>query len=289
MPVENVPVDPNAMQEELDKTNSKGKSEASGTPIYLLKKGITQLRVMPPLPGQQKFFREFREHAWSPGGKFRRDPCPSNLGAPCPVCDEGKRLYQSRDPESAKKSKNFRPRRQFIMNAVVLADPEGPQATRGVQVVRFGVKTKDQLVRLDRDFAGGWGDMTDLDKGFDVRIEKVGETMETTEYFVHPVPHKGPFSQVLQAIGVDFSQFNSSNLDELVPPTSYEQLQALLKEDFVPGFSNEPTVAETAPDTPEPAAAAPAVEAPAPAPAPAQHTVVVAPTVPTPFTTDEEN
>jgi hypothetical protein len=297
MPIENVPVDRDAIREEFERDSGDRKSDsgASGTPIYLLKKGITQCRIMPPLPGKKTWFREFREHPWSPGGKFRRDPCPTNVGAPCPVCDEGKRLYQSQNPEDVERAKKLRPRRQFILNAVILSDPEGSQAKNGVQVVRFGVKVKRQLVRYDWDFDGGWGNMTDLLQGFDVRIEKVGDTMETTEYFVHGVPRKTNIAEVLAAQGVDFNTFTSNDLDAIAPPTSFEQLQALLKEDFVPGFSAEPTVTEPpsgpaqAPEMPVAPPNVPQTQGtPPPATPNPVATPVVAPNVPPPFTTEEK-
>lgn len=292
MPIQNVPVDDQAMQEELEK-DSGIKTTQQGA-IYVLKKGITQLRVMPPLPGQKKFFREFREHPWNPGGRFRRDTCPTNLGAPCPVCDEGKRLFQTSDPDSVIRSKKLRPRRQFILNAVILADPDGAGAKSGVQVMRFGVKVKRQLVRYDRDFDGSWGGMTDLQTGFDVRIEKTGDTMETTEYFVHGVPKRTDIGQALSAQGIDFSKFESHDLDLVAPPPTHAELEALLKEDFVPGFDNSPTISEGTPTPVEPDApvtseveAAPGIveqaeisrefEAP-----------VAAPGVPPPFTTEEK-
>lgn len=292
MPIQNVPVDDQAMQEELEK-DSGIKTTQQGA-IYVLKKGITQLRVMPPMPGQKKFFREFREHPWNPGGRFRRDTCPTNLGAPCPVCDEGKRLFQTSDPDSVIRSKKLRPRRQFILNAVILADPDGAGAKSGVQVMRFGVKVKRQLVRYDRDFDGSWGGMTDLQTGFDVRIEKTGDTMETTEYFVHGVPKRTDIGQALSAQGIDFSKFESHDLDLVAPPPTHAELEALLKEDFVPGFDNSPTISEGTPTPVEPDApvtseveAAPGIveqaeisrefEAP-----------VAAPGVPPPFTTEEK-
>lgn len=286
MPIQNVPVDEKAMQDELDR-DSGAKTSSDGA-IYVLKKGITQLRIMPPMPGQKKFFREFREHPWNPGGRFRRDTCPTNLGAPCPVCDEGKRLFQTSDPDSVIKSKKLRPRRQFILNAVVLADPEGAPAKLGVQVVRFGVKVKRQLVRYDRDFDGHWGGMTDLKTGFDVRIEKTGDTMETTEYFVHGVPKRTDIEQALTAQGIDFSKFDSHDLDLVAPPPTHAELEALLKEDFVPGFDNSPTIAEGTPTPVEPdeAQASPSPEAQAMVEA--IQGVVAAPDVPPPFTTEEK-
>jgi hypothetical protein len=284
MPIQNVPVDDQAMQEELER-DSGVKTTQQGA-IYVLKKGITQLRVMPPMPGQQKFFREFREHPWNPGGRFRRDTCPTNLGDVCPVCDEGKRLFQTTETDSVAKSKKLRPRRQFILNAIILADPEGAPANRGVQVVRFGVKVKRQLVRYDRDHAGGWGGMTDLLTGFDVRIEKTGDTMETTEYFVHGVPTRTDIGQALAAQGIDFSKFDSYDLDLIAPPPTHAELTALLKEDFVPGFDNAPTIAAGT-GTAVPVAQ----EAPVNAvvdPTPTGAAPVVAPDVPPPFTTEEK-
>lgn len=292
MPIQNVPVDDQAMQEELER-DSGVRTTTEGA-IYVLKKGITQLRVMPPLPGQKKFFREFREHPWNPGGRFRRDTCPTNLGLPCPVCDEGKKLFQTNDPDSVIRSKKLRPRRQFILNAVILADPDGAGAKSGVQVMRFGVKVKRQLVRYDRDFDGSWGGMTDLQTGFDVRIEKTGDTMETTEYFVHGVPKRTDIGQALAAQGIDFSKFDSHDLDLVAPPPTHAELEALLKEDFVPGFDNSPTIAEgtgnptpvepDAPVTSEVASPSPEAQAMVEA----IQGVVAAPDVPPPFTTEEK-
>jgi hypothetical protein len=126
--------------------------------------------------------------------------------------------------------------------------------------------------------------MTDLLTGFDVRIEKTGDTMETTEYFVHGVPTRTDIGQALAAQGIDFTKFDSQDLDLVAPPPTHAELTALLKEDFVPGFDNAPTIAAGTPTPVEPDAPVTSVVEPTQAEA----APVVAPDVPPPFTTEEK-
>jgi hypothetical protein len=189
------------------------------------------------------------------------------------------------------------------MNAIILSDPENKGVEMGVQVLQTGVKVKEALVYLDYDFAGGWGDMTSLKNGFDVRIERRGDRMENTEYLTNGVPMRTDIEAVLSAQGVDCSSLTLFNLDEVLEVPDEKAMASMITGDYVPGFPTSATPVEvptvTAPQGQAPVMAGPPAGGPAAGPGPAVPTpppptdavgVVVepqtnAPEVPAPFPT----
>jgi len=111
----------------------------------------------------------------------------------------------------------------------------------------IGKMVQKALIRLDRDFTGGWGDMTSLEKGFDVRIERTGSTMMDTQYLTQGVPTRTNIVEVLQSNGRDINSFVVHNLDEVLECPTDERLTSILNDDFVPGFPSVPTVEVTPP------------------------------------------
>lgn len=290
--------DRNFIQDEYAKDSSKGKESSDSFSIYKLKGGLTQARVLPPYGNSKSWFKEIKIH-YLPGVR-RPVVCLSVFGLPCPLCDEGRRLFHTKDEANVEKSKRFRPRTQFLMNAIILSDPENKGVEMGVQVLQTGVKVKEALVYLDYDFAGGWGDMTSLKNGFDVRIERRGDRMENTEYLTNGVPMRTDIEAVLSAQGVDCNSLTLFNLDEVFEAPDEKVMASMITGDYVPGFPTSaapvevPTV--TAPQAQAPAAAGPPAGGPArgPGPTPPPPTdavgVVVepqtnAPEVPAPFPT----
>ncbi len=245
-------VDEEALRKEHDRDNSQEEKTDEGVRTYTFQKGITQIRILPQKKSATKkpWFKTVYEHYIAVNGKNRQTYCPSTWDEECPICEEGKNLYQSQEPENLEKSKELRPGRKFIANVLVLSDPgEKTSAKDGVQVLKMGVTVKKALLNLDRDFTGGWGNITDLKEGNDIRITRSGDTMQTTSYGCVGVPKQTNILETLNAQGVDPGTLTVYDLDDVLRKPEHDRLVAMLKDDFVPHF---PSAAPTeVPDIPE--------------------------------------
>lgn len=236
-------------QERIEQEYAKSQNNSSGfdgsVDLYNFRKGITQIRVLPPLKGKDHWKKEIFEHYIPVGGKKPRVTCLSMFNEDCPVCDEGKRLHNTNDPDNLDRAKDLQPKRKYIANALVLSSPDGStNATSGVQVIKFGAKVEEPLSQLDWDFQGGWGNMTDIEKGFDVRINRTGETMNTTVYTVQGVPNKTSVAEACAAQGVNPDSLQLYDLDTCLDHPSRNKLISMLKDDYVPGFPSSPEPVE---------------------------------------------
>ena len=236
-------------QKEFEKNkNGNDSKKEDGPDIFLIQKGVTQLRVIPTWKQGATWFREVFEHyIKSSGGNTLYTVCPSTFNRSCLICEEGKKLHSSREEEDVARSSSLRPTRKFLINAFIVSGPKGEGLDGGVRPVKIGTMVKKALISLDRDFTGGWGDMTSLEKGFDVRIERTGETMTDTQYFTLGVPQRTNIIEVLKSNGKDISSFAVNNLDEFLECPTDETLTHILNDDFVPGFPSVATVEVTPP------------------------------------------
>lgn len=253
------------MRQEFEKHQNNGDRANDGVQLFTFRKGITQIRILPPTKNKDHWMKEIREHYVPVGGKRPRVTCLGVFGERCPVCEEGKRLYNSDDPDDLQRSKDLQPKKQYIANALVLSSPDGKtNAASGVQVIKFGVKIEEQLAHLDYDFPGGWGNMTDLDKGFDVRVNRTGDRMENTAYMVQGVPNKTSVAETCAAQGVDADSLVLHDLDTCLDHAPAGKLTAMLKDDYVPGYTSSPEPVEVPTEVP----VQPPVQQPSPTVAP---------------------
>ena len=131
--------------------------------------GRSTIRILPPVGTMDFFFKEVGVHRLG----NQRFYCPAictDGEDPCPICEVNEELWQSGEKETASR---FRVQRRFWMNVVVRGkEPLGPQMyTPGITV--FG-----SVVSLIKD--PDYGDVTDEEDGFDIKIDRTGTDITTT-------------------------------------------------------------------------------------------------------------
>jgi len=200
-----------------------------GTVLYL-KTGVTQLRILPPHVDAPSWFRAYKEHGIHPNGKYRTFTCPESVdGSECPICEEGARLYELKGDDNLKAAKRLYAKQAFLYNAYVYSSPDSKGLKDGIFVVKSGVKVYKQLMEFDHDPAGDWGNISDLEAGFDFRIERKGAGRYKTEYNVMPVRKESNILLQVAAAGFEFG--TPTDLTTVYPPLSYEDLYAVLETD----------------------------------------------------------
>lgn len=122
------------------------------------------------------------------------------FGKPCEVCDAIKKsIAVSVDDAMTKRLKEAQSAQRYLMNVLHLT---GPEPTK-VQTLEIGQGAFENICVL----IGEWGDITDLNTGIDIIIERTGSGLDT-KYSVQPASKSAPVAASV------LSQL--PNLDEFV-------------------------------------------------------------------------
>jgi hypothetical protein len=129
--------------------------------------GEANIRIMPPMKGQESPFEEGYWHTIKVGEKYPKLYCrEKNDGETCPLCETAKDLKATGDDSDKKMSKQFEPKK-FYLARVIDRDNEGD----GVKIWRFPHNWKnegvmDKLVPLFTKK----GDITNPREGRDITL-----------------------------------------------------------------------------------------------------------------------
>jgi len=149
-----------AMQKKLDKLNNKGKSSSEGA-FWKPEDGVHEVRVLPTTDGDP--FKEFWFH-YNVGSSGIM--CPKrNFGEDCPICEFATKLFKSGEADSVAAAKDLFVRQRFCSPILVRGAEK-----EGVKVWSYSKTVYEELLKtvLDPDY----GDITDLENGFDLKVDK---------------------------------------------------------------------------------------------------------------------
>ena len=195
--------------------------------FYYFKAGKTVLRILGPYSAKGVWFKPFLSYYFKLGDTPVTLISPRDSGGADPIYEHGAKLYKSGDEEQVERAKQFRPRRKFLVNAVILSDPSGGSIKDGIKIVEIPAKVKEELVNYDTNVDEGYGDITNLNSGRNITIEKTGEGL-MTRYSVRPHVQTSSLLDLAKDSGVDTNSWSLPDLDEAVNPASVEKLQEVL-------------------------------------------------------------
>lgn len=214
---------------ERNEENVKSDGKKSGR-FYTFKEGKTTLRILPPYSERGVWFRPRLEYYLRFGSDLTVLCSPRSNGGDDPIADYVNAAYRSGDEAEVNAIQDLRPRKKFLVNALILSEPgsnEDP-ITRGIQIVSIPTRVKEALVTFDTDPDAGYGDITNLEKGHNVIIERRGTDIRTT----YNVVCAGKSTNILETAkekGIDPETWEPFNLDDEVKPASQEELENALK------------------------------------------------------------
>jgi hypothetical protein len=173
----------------------------------------------------------------------------------CPICDVNEELYQAGEKDAASK---FRASRSFFMNVIDRSNP-------GQGVLKYAPGTTVFQAIASAISDPDYGDISDVNEGYDLKIERTGEGRENTKYQTRPVKRSTPLGDEAQiaewlAAATDLKQFVHDQLmdyDELAKKSGVD----------VYFSSDDDEEAEPVAKKAAPKAAAPAPKVAAPKPA----------------------
>lgn len=146
----------------------------SGSDFWTPPDGESRLRLMPPASEENEDFWFKTATHFNVGPDERSIPCPAESGVSesCFLCRLVKRLGRGdEDEQSEAEDMGARPR--YLVSVVDYSDPEA-----GVQIWPCPVTVFRQLkkFRLNED---EYGDMTDLETGYDIILDRTGTGINT--------------------------------------------------------------------------------------------------------------
>jgi hypothetical protein len=143
--------------------------------FFQVQEGTNTIRILPPKDEDKEFYAETQLHrVIMPDGNPRNFHCRKMHNEACPLCDAYQALWaehnklglpKKEDSEFSVKAREIKPRSRYYLNIMDRQDENK------VKVLSVGVKVFNKIisVMLDPDF----GDITDLEKGFDFKIKKM--------------------------------------------------------------------------------------------------------------------
>lgn len=149
---------------------------------------------------------------------------PATFDEPCPFMDKYRELKESKDEDDNELAKMLTPRRRYIVGGTCYKDEKG----KGVDPDRIckPILIPRQVYQgiidlyLDED---DWGDMTDIEEGYDIKITRSGSGLMDTTYTVNPCPGRKP---------LDPKYRKEMDLEEIIrgQMKSYDELEEALSE-----------------------------------------------------------
>lgn len=159
-------------QEELQKRGQGG-----GSVIYL-KEGTLRVRLLPTIDEEADFVIELTQFYL--GQEIKGVLSPSTFGEPCAVMEKYQELRESPDPDDKELAKKFVPKKKYLAACIAYSDEKGKQVNedRGVSLVQLTTGLYQEIIDyyLDED---EWGDMTDPEEGYDLKLKRVGTGLNT--------------------------------------------------------------------------------------------------------------
>lgn len=177
--------------------------------------GVSTIRILPAVGSMDYFFVEVGQHYLGEGNN-KPFYCPSICTEgeqPCPICEVNEELYKAGEKEAASK---FRAGRAFFMNIIDRNNPG-----QGVQKFAPGTTIFQAIASAVGD--PDYGDVSDPDEGYDIKIERVGEGRENTKYQTRPVKRSSPMGteeQINEWLGTA-DDLKAFVLEQLMP---YDEL-----------------------------------------------------------------
>lgn len=149
---------------------------------------------------------------------------PATFDEPCPFMEKFKELKNSPDEEDQALAKALTPRRRFLIGGTLYKDEKGKEIDldnvgKPILIPRSVYQDIIDLY-LDED---DWGDMTDPESGYDIKITRSGKGKMDTNYTVTACPKgKNPKASLIPEIDLE-----KIVRDQML---SYEELEEKLSE-----------------------------------------------------------
>jgi len=187
-----------------------------------IKYGKYTVRFLPPYSPDGIFYKQVTQHKIGDQYLF----CPKTEGDPCPICEKYKQLYDIGTDEAIALAKDIKPKKEFLYNIIVKDELGKPtDDPTHVYVYMSGRLLYDAL--MDYFFDEDYGDLTDVENGYDFVINKQQGDLGFPTY-KNSKPRKNPSKLMESEEDIEKVLSNIRDLDKEVEYKSYDELKKIL-------------------------------------------------------------
>lgn len=196
-------------------------SKGNGGGMIYPKEGTLRVRLMNQGPDKELGLEVIQFYL---GPKEGGVISPATFDEPCPFMEKYQELKNSKDEVDQELAKNLAPRRRYIIGGTCYKDEKGkevdPERVCKPILVPRSVYQDIIDLYLDED---DWGDMTDPEEGYDIKITRSGSGKMDTTYSVTACPGKKPLNP---------KYVKEMDLEEIIKGMmkSYDSLEDMLRE-----------------------------------------------------------
>lgn len=167
------------MQKKLEDQKSKRQSGA----IYFIKPD-TEIRMRILSMGEEEEFIKEVEQFYL-GNDIKGVISPSTFGEPCGITEGYEELKNSDNDDDRELANKFVPRKKYLPFCAIYKDLKGKEVDEQLspKFVLCASGTYQDILELYLD-ENEWGDMTDPDDGYDIKIKRTGSGKKDTVYKV---------------------------------------------------------------------------------------------------------
>ena len=171
-----------SLKDRLKKKQEDIRKRGEGNSGMIFLKPDTTLRVrLLPLNSEEDFTLEV-VHFYL-GDEIKGVISPATFNEPCAIMERYEELKKSKNPEDKELAKKFVPKRKFVALVNAYTDTKGkevdPEKTEKLILLPNSIAQQLIDFYLDED---DWGDMTNPETGYDVKLKRVGSGKMDTEY-----------------------------------------------------------------------------------------------------------
>jgi hypothetical protein len=174
------------LKERLRERQKSLKSKGNGKVLF--QKADEELRVRLLSAGEeQEFIKEVVQFYL--GGDIKGVYSPMTFDEPCAIYEKYEELKKSKDPDDKELAKDLSPKKKYMAAVLVCNDGKGKEYDPEPKLIQLAQSQYSEIIDLYLD-EEEWGDMTDLDEGYDLKLKRTGSGKNDTEYTVKPCQKK---------------------------------------------------------------------------------------------------
>lgn len=188
-----------------------------------IKFGRYTVRFLPPNNSDGLFFYETAQHRIGDNYYF----CPRSEDDDCPICEYYKSLYDDGSDEAVALAKEIKPRKQYLYNIIVREELGQEVDNPKITHTYMSGKTLYETL-MDYFFDEDYGDLTDVENGYDFTIVKEQGDLGFPNY-KKSKPRKNPSPLFEDDDDIEEVLENIPDLRAEVEYKSYDELKESLK------------------------------------------------------------
>lgn len=196
-------------------------SKGNGGGMIYPKEGTMRVRLMNQGPDKELGLEVIQFYL---GPKVGGVISPATFDEPCPFMEKYQELKNSKDETDQELAKDLAPRRRYIIGGTCYKDEKGKEidSDRVCKPILVPRSVYQDIIDLYLD-EDDWGDMTDPEEGYDIKISRSGSGKMDTTYSVTACPGKKPLNP---------KYVKEMDLEEIVKSMmkSYDELEEMLRE-----------------------------------------------------------